>query len=180
MNNKTHRDTPQEAKTIGRRELLKALAATGGAITAASMLPGKWSKPAIEVGVLPAHAQQTGVFQIGQLNARQAGPAVQAERFPFLYQADFNYSDSAGQVNDSATIFASLADSGALSFNGNKISETSVLNRTGDGFAGTVSMFFNRFASNTFLDPTTLDVKMVLEDGREDSDSTTVPGASLG
>lgn len=44
-------------KTVGRRELLKALAATGGAVTAASMLPGKWAKPVIEAGVLPAHAQ---------------------------------------------------------------------------------------------------------------------------
>lgn len=46
--------SPQE--TLGRRELLKALAATGGAVTAASLLPGAWTKPVIEAGVLPAHA----------------------------------------------------------------------------------------------------------------------------
>lgn len=49
---------PQE-DMIGRRELLKALAATSGAVVAASMLPGKWSEPVIEAGVLPAHAQGT-------------------------------------------------------------------------------------------------------------------------
>jgi hypothetical protein len=44
-------------ETLGRRQLLKALAATGGAVAASSLLPGKWTKPVIEAGVLPAHAQ---------------------------------------------------------------------------------------------------------------------------
>lgn len=44
---------------ISRRRLLKTLAATGGAVAASTMLPGEWSKPLIEVGVLPAHAQVT-------------------------------------------------------------------------------------------------------------------------
>jgi hypothetical protein len=59
-------DQSRQSKTIGRRELLKALAATTGAVTAASMLPGKWAKPVVEVGLLPAHAQQTAY----RLNAR--------------------------------------------------------------------------------------------------------------
>ncbi len=46
-------------KTWGRRELIKALAATGGAVTL-SNLPNRWEKPLVEVGVLPAHAQATG------------------------------------------------------------------------------------------------------------------------
>lgn len=45
-----------EQKTLGRRELLKVLAATGGAVTAAAMVPGTWAKPVIEAGVMPAHA----------------------------------------------------------------------------------------------------------------------------
>jgi hypothetical protein len=53
----TDEETPQE--TLGRRQLLKALGATGGAVAASSMLPGKWAKPVIEAGVLPAHAQVT-------------------------------------------------------------------------------------------------------------------------
>jgi hypothetical protein len=47
--------------TLGRRELLKALAATGGAVTAASLVPGEWAKPVIEAGLLPAHAQASPV-----------------------------------------------------------------------------------------------------------------------
>ncbi len=43
--------------TLGRRRLLKALAAGGGAMAGAALLPGRWAKPVVEVGVLPAHAQ---------------------------------------------------------------------------------------------------------------------------
>jgi hypothetical protein len=53
----TDEETSQE--TLGRRQLLKALAATSGAVAASSMLPGKWARPVIEAGVLPAHAQVT-------------------------------------------------------------------------------------------------------------------------
>jgi hypothetical protein len=49
--------TPQTA--VSRRELLKALAASSGALTVAAFLPGKWAKPRVEAGVLPAHAQST-------------------------------------------------------------------------------------------------------------------------
>lgn len=50
-------ETSQES--LGRRQLLKALAATGGAAAASSLLPGEWVKPVVEVGLLPAHAQVT-------------------------------------------------------------------------------------------------------------------------
>jgi len=50
-------ETPEA--TLSRRRLLKALAATGGAVSASSLLPGKWVKPVVEAGVLPAHAQVT-------------------------------------------------------------------------------------------------------------------------
>lgn len=41
----------------GRRTLLKALGATGLAVTASTAIPGEWAKPVIEMGFLPAHAQ---------------------------------------------------------------------------------------------------------------------------
>ena len=52
-------ETPRE--TLGRRQLLKAIAATGGAVAASTLLPGEWAKPVVEVGVLPAHAQVSEV-----------------------------------------------------------------------------------------------------------------------
>jgi hypothetical protein len=47
-----------EVQNPSRRRLLKFLA-VGGAVTAVSLLPGKWSSPSIKTGVLPAHAQVT-------------------------------------------------------------------------------------------------------------------------
>lgn len=55
----THVEPAGQHPTIplSRRRLLKALVAAGGATAALTALPGKWFKPVVEVGVLPAHAQ---------------------------------------------------------------------------------------------------------------------------
>jgi hypothetical protein len=50
--------TSNSQKPINRREMLKkSTLATGGAITAAAFLDGKWVKPIVKTGVLPEHAQ---------------------------------------------------------------------------------------------------------------------------
>lgn len=62
MQQPAHHTVPEEEtpnETLSRRQLLKTLAATGGAVSASSLLPGKWVKPVVEVGLLPAHAQVT-------------------------------------------------------------------------------------------------------------------------
>jgi hypothetical protein len=51
------RSTRQQA--LSRREVLKALAAIGGAAAASSLLPEKWARPVVGVGVVPAHAQSS-------------------------------------------------------------------------------------------------------------------------
>ncbi len=53
----TQRSARKQA--LNRREVLKALAAIGGAAAASSFLPEKWVKPVVEMGVLPAHAQSS-------------------------------------------------------------------------------------------------------------------------
>lgn len=53
MNDKSSRKT-------SRREAMKILAAAGGA-TALANLPSKWTKPILDAGVLPAHAQTSVV-----------------------------------------------------------------------------------------------------------------------
>lgn len=54
-------ETPGEHRArIGRRQLLKALVAAGGAAVASTLLPGRWVRPLVEVGELPAHAQASG------------------------------------------------------------------------------------------------------------------------
>ncbi|GAB4446559.1 MAG: hypothetical protein Kow0031_29190 [Anaerolineae bacterium] len=57
--------TSEEERTLGRRELLKALTAGGGAIAASAMLSGQWVKPVVEAGVLPAHAQGSLLVYFG-------------------------------------------------------------------------------------------------------------------
>ncbi len=51
-----HEQSPLESQGLTRRQLLKALLVAGGAASA-SLLPGRWVSPRIEVGALPAHAQ---------------------------------------------------------------------------------------------------------------------------
>jgi hypothetical protein len=51
-------ETPKEHRiSMGRRQLLKTLVAAGWVAAASTLLPSKWVKPLVEVGVLPAHAQ---------------------------------------------------------------------------------------------------------------------------
>jgi hypothetical protein len=57
---KKKRSICQTNKEVSRRQLLKALAATGGA-TALAGMSGQWLKPVVEVGLLPAHAQGSAV-----------------------------------------------------------------------------------------------------------------------
>jgi hypothetical protein len=49
--------TDKNKTTENRRKLLKSVAAGGGAIIAGKTLPEKWTKPAVDAVVLPAHAQ---------------------------------------------------------------------------------------------------------------------------
>jgi hypothetical protein len=46
-------------QSLSRRQLLKALAASGGAMAVSAFLPARWLKPQVGAGVLPAHAQST-------------------------------------------------------------------------------------------------------------------------
>jgi hypothetical protein len=46
-------------RLLSRREVLKALATIGGAAGAGMLLPERWTRPAVEAGVLPVHAQSS-------------------------------------------------------------------------------------------------------------------------
>jgi hypothetical protein len=49
----------KNGQLVSRRQALKVLAAAGGALAVSSLLPEKWAKPEMEMGVLPAHAQSS-------------------------------------------------------------------------------------------------------------------------
>lgn len=98
-------DQPEEKKTLNRREALKTIAAASGALGAAAFMPGKWSRPLVEVGVLPAHAQSTMELLILNLEIQAfGGNAPNQPRFP--YSAQFDYNDPLGQVNGAAKLYA--------------------------------------------------------------------------
>jgi hypothetical protein len=46
-------------QNLSRREAIEFLTALTGALAASAFLPDHWSKPLVEVGVLPAHAQSS-------------------------------------------------------------------------------------------------------------------------
>ncbi|MBN1220168.1 MAG: twin-arginine translocation signal domain-containing protein [Anaerolineae bacterium] len=70
----------QEKAVNSRRQLLKVLAATGGAVTTSALLSGNWIKPIVEVGLLPAHAQVSAyAIQADTTTEPGSGPACWVE-----------------------------------------------------------------------------------------------------
>jgi len=57
------KQSQQDELLITRRRLLKTLGITAGTVAASAMIPGKWIKPIVDVGVLPAHAQLSPACQ---------------------------------------------------------------------------------------------------------------------
>jgi hypothetical protein len=51
----------QQEKAVARRQLIKILIAAGSVFTASSVLPTKWIRPIVELGMLPSHAQASVV-----------------------------------------------------------------------------------------------------------------------
>jgi hypothetical protein len=64
---KTMSHTPIKKQTLNRRQALKTLAAVTGAVSLAA-LPNNWQAPAVEVGALPAHAQNSATAAIRATN----------------------------------------------------------------------------------------------------------------
>jgi hypothetical protein len=63
---------------LRRRQLLKTLGISMGAAALNGMLPAKWVKPAIRIGVLPAHAQTSD---------SQPGPQPHSPAFNITFEA---------------------------------------------------------------------------------------------
>lgn len=168
-----------EDKRIGRRDLLKALAAAGGAVTTASLLPGQWAKPVVEAGVLPAHAQ-TSVLAISNMaltptsNQNDAtgaaagfGPGGQANaNAGFVYRLSFNYNDPQGLVDNTTRLlglFESLPS-------GDSLTDTTTLGVgviSGNGFSGQVSDIFTGIALSAGDTQARLTIYIQTSDGRQ-------------
>jgi len=90
-----HRKTGE----ISRRRLLKILAASGGAVAASAVLPARWLKPVVDMGVLPAHAQLSNTNPtISNLRTRPANS----------FYVNFDFNDPLGNVTGEARLSAWL------------------------------------------------------------------------
>jgi hypothetical protein len=117
---------------VSRRQLLKALIATGGAVTASTLLPGEWSKPIVEVGVLPAHAQVT------PLPGETPTPTATAEPIAAIIGCYAFNAAGGGNIRPTDTIRTYADISPALS--GIELRRTITLNEGGHPQNGVVAI----------------------------------------
>lgn len=109
------RPTPAgQTPSLSRRKLLQALAATGGAVITASLLPGKWTTPMVEVGYLPAHAQGTPsrlpTLEITNLDRRVVdlnGCGGPNNAVGTLFEIEFDYQSAGGDISANSRIIHS-------------------------------------------------------------------------
>ena len=134
-----HEQKSPESSPINRRELLKALGAAGGALAAAAFLPGKWTKPVVDAGVMPAHAQASNltIFSLSiqpRFGLAKPGGAD--------WEGTFSYSDPLGEVDMNSRLYSTLQPCGTVLDNGETLlaADASLLPGS-DGFAGTIHMY---------------------------------------
>jgi hypothetical protein len=98
MEEKTaHPETNDEQVSESRRKLLKAVAATGGAVVASALMPSEWAEPVVEAGVMPAHAQQLSPSRVIIENLRPG----EAECHDDIL---FDFNDGGCGVDENATL----------------------------------------------------------------------------
>ena len=163
-------DKSPETTPINRRELLKALGAAGGVLAAAAFLPGKWARPVVEAGVMPAHAQSSALT-IFSLSIQQQAPA-RAAAVPFDFYGEFSYNDPLGQVDSSALLTATTAPCSLPVYTGQSLASIGAAFLTGsDAFNGGIRFGFNGLCNTS--DPQSLYV--TLEAGGRTSNTISAP-----
>jgi hypothetical protein len=158
----TERSEPQE--TISRRHLLKVLAGAGGAVAAWSLLPGKWTRPVVEAGMLPQSFQASQTLRISKLEAKGDNGELSAV---------FEYTDLLSQVDDSAKLTAWIKPCGKKIFSRKTLTTlkgSNGLKRKGDASTGAIYFEFTATKECTDVPDATLWVTLEVT-GRSASDS---------
>lgn len=135
---------------VSRRQLLKALAATSGAVVAAQ-LPTEWAKPVVEVGILPAHAQASAVVTLSNLQKTFTGlnDCTTSQGSGSSNIVSFDYNDPLGNLAEGSTVLFTT------NFMTSVPAELDIFNLpgvtvVGDAFQGTISIqLCTRFGDNT-------------------------------
>lgn len=99
---------------ITRKQFIELLAAAGGASALAGFLPGKWVKPIVKVGVLPVHAQSSGlritslelllVSGMNSTRGRGLASPVDSVSPTWPVHVSFDFSDDFSEVDENALI----------------------------------------------------------------------------
>jgi hypothetical protein len=176
-----------EQYTLGRRRLLKAIGAAGGALAVSMFLPEKWVKPALEVGYLPAHAQTSPtptptpttnllrIFNLARVRVEPATSCSSGGGPGQQYRVTFAYESTYGDVQQGTVVHHSYSFptgvSGAYDI---------VLNAPsigGDGFNGTISyLVCTAFGSDVTSTELTTTVSITTAGGRNSNSlSITIP-----
>ena len=80
---------------ISRRNLLKAIIAAGGGLTAAAFLPEKWVKPVVSAGVIPVHAAASSLIRH---TASGSVPAGTLQKDFVFQEGDITQAQLAGRT----------------------------------------------------------------------------------
>jgi len=97
-------------KSLNRRDAIKVLAAAGAGLASATLLPGKWDKPAMQMGVLPAHAQSSKVTLYTIADSSETTYWTQQEDYFLALVVYINPQDS--NVSMKATLWLDLDGTG--------------------------------------------------------------------
>lgn len=111
---------PDQATT--RRKLLKMMATTAGAMGASFLLPAKWTKPLIDVVILPAHAATSGVTSL-EITSFSITPIPYSkplrpspDQKGVTHSWNFDYDDPECGVDENTTLHFNLSDNGYIDF----------------------------------------------------------------
>ncbi|MEM7031519.1 MAG: hypothetical protein AAF629_18300 [Chloroflexota bacterium] len=133
-------DAPQSARTLARRRLLKIL---GSSAVLPLTLPLNWVKPAIELGVIPPHAQISTLVTVA--NPLRSIVSVTATctsngNTGNEYQMRFDYTSLSGDI-EAGTIVTqnSVYDNGVTTSFSKTLNASEI---SGTAFAGTVTYIF--------------------------------------
>lgn len=92
-------------KLVGRRDALKILAASAGAVLGAAALPGEWMKPVVETGVLPVHAQASVSIVLSPADELYGVSRAGTNPPTHGVGISFSYADTLGEFGNGWTLF---------------------------------------------------------------------------
>ncbi len=123
-------------KLVGRRDALKILVASAGAVLGAAALPGEWMKPVVETGVLPVHAQASvsivlsPAVELYGVSSSGVNPPTHGVGISFAY------ADTLGEFSNGWTLFYQINGFPIRSYVIGSNPDVSEM-LSGDGFTGT-------------------------------------------